>query len=63
MVTPKQRLLPKGLLASQIRIAGLISRAPDYLDQPDQAEVALIENGTVMIKFANIEDFVEKAKL
>lgn len=51
------------LLASQIRIAGLISRAPDYLDQPDQAEIALIENGTIMIKFANIENFVEKAKL
>jgi septum site-determining protein MinC len=38
------------LLASQIRIAGLIARAPDHLDQPDQAEVALIEDGIVIIK-------------
>lgn len=51
------------LLASQIRIAGLISRAPDHLDQPNQAEIALVENGIVMIKSANAEDGVKKLQL
>jgi septum site-determining protein MinC len=40
------------LLASQIRIAGLIARAPDHLEQPEDAEIALIEHGTVIIKTA-----------
>jgi septum site-determining protein MinC len=44
------------LLASQIRIAGLIARAPDHLDQPDQAEVALIEDGIVIIKTVSMQE-------
>ncbi|WP_245754889.1 septum site-determining protein MinC [Pelosinus propionicus] len=44
------------LLASQIRIAGLIARAPDHLDQPDQAEVAFIEDGIVIIKTVSIQE-------
>jgi len=52
----KATITAQRLLASQIRIAGLISRAPDHLDQPEQAEVALIKNGTVVIKAANVEN-------
>lgn len=43
------------LLASQIRIAGLIARAPDHLDQPECKEIASIKDGNVIIKAANIE--------
>lgn len=59
----KATIMAQRLLASQIRIAGLISRAPDHLDEPNQAEIALIENGIVMIKSANVEDYVEKPQL
>lgn len=38
------------LLASQIRIAELIARAPDQLEDPTEAEIALIEDGNVIIK-------------
>lgn len=38
------------LLASQIRIADLIARAPDQLEDPTEAEIALIEDGNVIIK-------------
>jgi septum site-determining protein MinC len=59
----KATITARRLLASQIRIAELISRAPDHLDQPDQAEVALIENGTVIIKTANVVNVVEMPEL
>lgn len=42
------------LLASQLRIAGLIARSPDELDKPDYMETARIKNGTVVIEPANI---------
>ena len=51
------------LLASQIRIAGLIARAPDQLDQPEQTEIALIEDGNVIIKSASASSSVEEAQL
>ncbi|MEN6566597.1 MAG: septum site-determining protein MinC [Veillonellales bacterium] len=38
------------LLASQIRIAGLIARAPDHLDKPAYVETARIQNGIVLIE-------------
>jgi len=38
------------LLASQIRIAGLISRSPDKLDIPEYAETARIRDGIVVIE-------------
>lgn len=38
------------LLASQIRIASLISRAPDNIDIPEGAETARIEDGAVIIE-------------
>lgn len=38
------------LLASQIRIASLISRAPDNIDIPEGAETARIEDGVVIIE-------------
>ncbi|VBB07866.1 septum formation inhibitor minc [Lucifera butyrica] len=41
------------LLAGQIRIAGLIARAPDILDKPAYVETARIIDGTVMIEPAN----------
>lgn len=37
------------LLASQIRIAGLIVRSPDEQTPPEQAEIAYIEDGNVII--------------
>lgn len=43
------------LLASQIRIAGLIARAPDHLDQPEFKEIASIKDGHVVIETAEIE--------
>ena len=43
------------LLASQIRIASLIARAPDNLDQPEYAEIACIKDGNVIIETVNIE--------
>lgn len=42
------------LLASQIRIANLIARAPDHLDQPEYTEVARIEDGHVIIQTVDI---------
>ena len=43
------------LLASQIRIASLIARAPDNLDKPEYTEIARIIDGNVMIETVNIE--------
>jgi len=43
------------LLASQIRIASLIARAPDNLDQPECTEIARIRDGNVVIETVNIE--------
>ena len=42
------------LLASQIRIADLIARAPDQLDQPEYKEIASIKDGHVIIEVADI---------
>jgi len=42
------------LLASQIRIASLIARAPDHLDQPEYTEMASIKDGNVIIERVNI---------
>lgn len=42
------------LLASQIRIAGLIARAPDQLDQPEYTEVARIQDDHVIIETVDI---------
>jgi septum site-determining protein MinC len=41
------------LLASQIRIANLISRAPDNLDKPERVETARIKDGIIVIGPAN----------
>lgn len=41
------------LLASQLRIAGLIARAPDKLDEPQHVETAKIKDGYVIIEPAN----------
>ncbi len=41
------------LLASQLRIAGLIARAPDKLDEPQHVETARIKDGAVIIEPAN----------
>ncbi|MDR1702899.1 MAG: septum site-determining protein MinC [Sporomusaceae bacterium] len=38
------------LLATQLRIAGLIARAPDTLHKPQQAETARILNGKLIIE-------------
>lgn len=51
------------LLASQIRIAGLIARAPDHLEQPEDAEIALIEHDTVIIKSATERGISEESRL
>ncbi len=39
----------KRLLAAQVRIAGVIARAPDNQEPPQQAEIAYIEDGKVII--------------
>lgn len=41
------------LLAAQLRIAGLIARSPDDLDQPAYAETARVHDGVVVIEPAN----------
>jgi len=41
------------LLATQIRIADLIARAPDHLDKPECVETARIQDGIVVIGPAN----------
>lgn len=41
------------ILATQLRIAGLIARAPDQLDKPAYMEKARVKNGTVIIEPAN----------
>ena len=43
------------MLASQIRIASLIARAPDHLEQPEYTEIARIKDGNVIIETVNIE--------
>ena len=47
------------MLASQIRIASLIARAPDNLDQPEYTEVARIKDGHVIIETVDIEQLKE----
>lgn len=42
------------LLASQLRIANLIARAPDQLEQPEYAEIARIQDGYVIIETVEI---------
>lgn len=42
------------LLASQIRIANLIARAPDHLDEPEYTEIARIQDGNVIIETVDI---------
>lgn len=42
------------LLAAQIRIANLIARAPDNLDQPEYTEIARIKDGNVIIETVDI---------
>lgn len=42
------------LLASQIRIANLIARAPDHLEQPECTEIARIQDDHVIIETAEI---------
>lgn len=46
----KATITANRLLASQLRIANLISRAPDHLDQPEYAEIARIQEGHVIIE-------------
>jgi septum site-determining protein MinC len=41
------------LVASQLRIAGMIARAPDDLDKPEYKETARIKSGIVIIEPAN----------
>ncbi|SHI43498.1 septum site-determining protein MinC [Propionispora hippei] len=38
------------LMASQIRIAGLIARAPDHIDYPEYVETARVKDGAVIIE-------------
>lgn len=45
----------KRLLAAQVRIAGVIARAPDNQESPQQAEIAYIEDGKVIIAPAESE--------
>ena len=42
------------LLASQVRIANLIARAPDNLSQPEYAEIARIQDDNVLIEKVDI---------
>ncbi len=46
----KATITANRLLASQLRISNLISRAPDNLDQPEYAEFARIQEGHVIIE-------------
>ncbi|MDR3589318.1 MAG: septum site-determining protein MinC [Negativicutes bacterium] len=41
------------IVATQLRIAGVISRSPDDLDKPDCVEIARIRDGAVVIEPAN----------
>ncbi len=50
----KATITAKRLLAAQIRIAGLIARAPDNLALPEQEEMAYIEAGKVIIAPARL---------
>lgn len=50
------------LLASQLRIAGLIARAPDEMDKPQYPETAKIKDGVVVIEPANTEEATAWAK-
>lgn len=51
----KATITANRLLASQIRIASLIARAPDKLDQPEYTEMACIKDGNVIIEAVDIE--------
>jgi septum site-determining protein MinC len=44
------RITANRLLASQLRIAGIIARSPDNLDKPGSMETARIQDGTVVIE-------------
>ena len=50
----------KMLLASQIRIAGLIAIAPDKMDKPEYAETARIRDGIVIIEPAINEEGIHR---
>jgi len=41
------------IVATQLRIAGVISRSPDDVDKPDCVEIAKIKDGAVVIEPAN----------
>lgn len=41
------------IVATQLRIAGVISRSPDDLNKPDCVEIAKIQDGAVVIEPAN----------
>jgi septum site-determining protein MinC len=50
----KATITANRLLASQLRIAGVIARAPDNVSKPEYAETARIStNGTIVIEPAN----------
>lgn len=51
----KATITANRLLASQIRIANLIARAPDQLDKPEYTEIARIQDGSVIIEKVEIE--------
>ncbi len=50
---PAAKVTANRLLANQIRVAGLIARAPDHLDQTNYSETARILNGYVIIEPTN----------
>lgn len=50
----KATITANRLLASQLRIANLIARAPDKLDQPEYTEIARIQDGNVIIEKVDI---------
>lgn len=52
----KATITANRLLASQLRIANLIARAPDNLDQPEYIEIARIHEGNVIIERVDIEE-------
>ena len=50
----KATITANRLVASQLRIANLISRAPDHLDKPEYIETARIQDGNVIIEKVDI---------
>jgi septum site-determining protein MinC len=49
----KAKITASKIVATQLRIAGLIARSPDDLDKPAYIETARIKDGTVVIEPAN----------